>query len=123
MQNAEDGSPSAAPQLGHRVIVVILASPMADISEKTIAHLAKLAHLDLRPEETERFSRHLRQILDYARSLESLPIDDVPPMSHAASGEILRDDAPAAELPRELALSEAPDAESGLFRVPRVLGG
>jgi len=30
---------------------------------------------------------------------------------------------PAPELPREKALGAAPDADSGLFRVPRVIGG
>lgn len=96
---------------------------MALIDEKTVDHLAKLAHLDLRADEKALFARHLQQILSYAESLQSLSTDDVPPMSHAASAEIFREDTAAAELPRETALREAPDHDSGLFRVPRVIGG
>lgn len=96
---------------------------MASIDESTVDHLAKLAHLKLTPEEETRFARHLAQILTYAESLQTLPVDAVAPMSHAASAEIFRPDTPREELRRETVLAAAPDGESGLFRVPKVIGG
>ncbi len=95
---------------------------MEPITEKTVEHLAKLAHLELRDEEKPVFARHLGQILEYANSLSALPIDAVPPMSHAAAVESLREDTPGAELRRDEALAQAPDPDSGLFRVPRIIG-
>jgi len=49
----------------------------------------------------------------------------VEPMSHAAATGVFREDVVREGLPRETVLAAAPDAdpESGLFRVPRVLGG
>jgi len=46
----------------------------------------------------------------------------VPPLSGSAS-IAWREDAPAASLPRDLVLEQAPDAatSAGLFRVPKVL--
>jgi aspartyl-tRNA(Asn)/glutamyl-tRNA(Gln) amidotransferase subunit C len=44
-------------------------------------------------------------------------------MSHAAARETFREDIVRPSLPREQALAAAPDADDGLFRVPRVLGG
>ncbi len=94
---------------------------MADVGEGTVNHLAKLAHLELKPEERALFAGHLRQILEYAESLQALAIDDVPPMSHATSVESFRADAAQPELSREGALAGAPDPEAGLFRVPKVI--
>ena len=44
-------------------------------------------------------------------------------MSHAAATETFREDVPRESLPRDTVLAAAPDADDGLFRVPRVLGG
>lgn len=95
---------------------------MTSVSEETVDHLARLAHLRLSAEERTLFTKHLREILAYAESLQALATDAVPPMSHAGAAEVFREDTPVTGLPRQEALAEAPDAESGLFRVPRVLG-
>jgi len=96
---------------------------MARVTVDTVDHVAQLAHLSLTPEERQTFARQLDQVLAYAESIQALDTRDVEPMSHALTSEALRDDVPAPELPREKALAAAPDADDGLFRVPRVLGG
>jgi aspartyl-tRNA(Asn)/glutamyl-tRNA(Gln) amidotransferase subunit C len=96
---------------------------MTRVTEATVEHIAKLAHLELTPEERALFTRHLQQILSYAESLQALATADVPPMSHARSSEIFRTDSPVDGLSREAALAAGPDVESGLFRVPKVIGG
>jgi len=96
---------------------------MARVTVETVDHVAQLAHLSLTPEERETFARQLDQILAYAESIQALDTHDVEPMSHAFTSEVLRDDAPGPELPREQVLAAAPDAEGGLFRVPKVIGG
>jgi len=96
---------------------------MARVTVETVDHVARLARLSLTQEERETFARQLDEILAYAESIQALPTDDVEPMSHAGTSEVLRDDAPAPSLPRERALASAPDADGALFRVPRIIGG
>jgi aspartyl-tRNA(Asn)/glutamyl-tRNA(Gln) amidotransferase subunit C len=96
---------------------------MARVTAETVDYVARLAHLSLTPEERETFARQLDEVLAYAESIQALDTREVEPMSHAVTSEVMRDDTPAAELPRERAVAAAPDAADGLFRVPRILGG
>ena len=94
---------------------------MTKVTLETVDHVARLAHLSLRDDERAAIARQLAQILDYAESIQAVDTADVPPMSHAHVAGGFREDTPAPSLPRENALSAAPDAADGLFRVPRVL--
>jgi len=96
---------------------------MARVTVETVDHVARLARLSLTAEERETFARQLDQILAYAESIQSLDTDAVPPMSHALTSEMVREDTPAPSLDRARVLEAAPDAADNLFRVPRVLGG
>jgi aspartyl-tRNA(Asn)/glutamyl-tRNA(Gln) amidotransferase subunit C len=93
------------------------------VTPETVEKVARLAHLSLTPEERETFARQLDQVLAHAESIQALDTSAVEPMSHVAGEGLLRDDTPGPGLERERVLEGAPDAESGLFRVPRVLGG
>jgi aspartyl-tRNA(Asn)/glutamyl-tRNA(Gln) amidotransferase subunit C len=94
---------------------------MAKVTVETVEHVARLAHLSLAAEEKESLARELQDILAYAETIQALDTDAVEPMSHAASAEVLREDTPGPSLDRERVLAEAPDADGGLFRVPRIL--
>ena len=94
---------------------------MAQVTLETVEHVARLAHLSLTAEEKESFARELQEILSYAETIQALDTAAVEPMSHAAAAEVLREDVPRAGIPRARALEAAPDAEAGLFRVPRVI--
>ena len=96
---------------------------MARVTVETVDHVARLARLSLTAEARETFARQLDQILAYAESIQSLDTDAVPPMSHALTSEMVREDTPAPSLDRARVLEAAPDAADNLFRVPRVLGG
>jgi aspartyl-tRNA(Asn)/glutamyl-tRNA(Gln) amidotransferase subunit C len=90
---------------------------------ETVDHLARLARLRLTDEERQTFARQLDQILAYAESIQALDTAGVEPMSHAAARPSFREDEPHPGLPRETALSSAPDAADGFFRAPRILAG
>jgi aspartyl-tRNA(Asn)/glutamyl-tRNA(Gln) amidotransferase subunit C len=96
---------------------------MPRVTTETVEHVAALACLSLTPEEKESFARQLDQVLAYAESIQSLDLDGVEPMSHAIATGALREDEPGPCLPRDRVLPAAPDADEGLFRVPRVIGG
>ncbi|MBI3932438.1 MAG: Asp-tRNA(Asn)/Glu-tRNA(Gln) amidotransferase subunit GatC [Acidobacteria bacterium] len=95
---------------------------MARVTVETVDQIARLAHLSLTPEESITFARQLDEILAYADSLQALDTARVPPMSHAWTSEVFREDEPREGLPGHRALEAAPDASDGLFRVPRVIG-
>jgi aspartyl-tRNA(Asn)/glutamyl-tRNA(Gln) amidotransferase subunit C len=96
---------------------------MPKVTPETVEHVARLAQLSLTPDERATFARQLDDVLAYAESIQTLDTSGVEPMSHASGVGLLREDRPLPSLDRETVLSEAPDADRGLFRVPRVLGG
>ena len=96
---------------------------MPKVTPETVEHVARLAQLSLTAEERATFARQLDDVLAYAESIQTLDTSGIEPMSHVAGVGLLREDRPQPSLDRETALSAAPDADQGLFRVPRVLGG
>lgn len=96
---------------------------MPSISREEVAHLARLARLDLAPDELDHLAGQLDQILGAVAQVTEVAADDIPPTSHALPlTNVFREDEPRACLPAELVLSQAPAAEDGRFRVPQILG-
>ena len=52
------------------------------IDRDTVLHVARLARLDLRPDETDRLTEELGAILDAVSKVAELDLADVPPTSH-----------------------------------------
>ena len=94
-------------------------TPGPVIGEDEVRAIARLAHLDLSPDEIRRMTGELERILVYVKQLQELDLEGVPPTAH---GELrampLRDDTPKESLPSELALFEAPDVKEDGFAVP-----
>jgi aspartyl-tRNA(Asn)/glutamyl-tRNA(Gln) amidotransferase subunit C len=90
--------------------------------EIDIEHVARLARLALTPEELERFRTQLGVILEAAERVQEVAADDVPPTSHpVALKNVYREDEPEPSLSHEDALANAPEAEEGRFKVPRIV--
>jgi aspartyl-tRNA(Asn)/glutamyl-tRNA(Gln) amidotransferase subunit C len=90
--------------------------------EIDVEHIARLARLRLTDEEIERLRRQLPVILEAAARVGEVAAKDVPPTSHPVpQSNVLRPDEPRPTLSQEEALSTAPDAESGRFKVPRIV--
>lgn len=93
------------------------------ISTEEVAHVARLARLELSGEELERFTGQLAAVLEHAADIEALEVAGVPPTAHPLPlSNVLREDVVVPSLGREEVLAQAPDAEGGRFRVPRILG-
>ena len=93
------------------------------ISADDVAHVASLARLSLTPEELELFTGQLGDVLDHAADVEALDLDDVEPLAHPVPLlNVFRPDEVAPTLDRDEVLAQAPAAEDGQFRVPRILG-
>lgn len=92
------------------------------ITPEDIQHTARLARLELTPEETARFGRDLQKILEYIDQLRSVDISGVEPQRQCNRKlDCLREDRVAPSLSRDDALGNAPDIRDGMFRVPRVI--
>jgi aspartyl-tRNA(Asn)/glutamyl-tRNA(Gln) amidotransferase subunit C len=93
------------------------------ISRDDVAHVARLARLDVTDEEVERFTVQLGAVLEHAADIAALDIADVPPTAHPLPlVNVLRDDVAAPSLDRDEVLAQAPASEDGRFRVPPILG-
>lgn len=96
---------------------------MPEISRDEVAHVARLARIELSEDELDTFTGQLARVLDHARDVEALDVADVPPTAHPYPlVNVLRADEPEACLSRDEVLAAAPVAEEGQFRVPPVLG-
>jgi aspartyl-tRNA(Asn)/glutamyl-tRNA(Gln) amidotransferase subunit C len=97
------------------------------ITKTDVEKIAELARLDLTGEEAESFTQQLGSILAHIEKLKELDTSAVEPMSTCTSGDdsdyALRDDAVRPSLGSKVATENAPDAEAGYFRVPKVIGG
>ena len=96
---------------------------MALISRDDVAHVARLARLDVTEEELDRFAEQLGAVLEHAAGVAALDTAGVPPTAHPFPlANVLREDEVRPSLDRDEVLAMAPAAEDGRFRVPRILG-
>jgi aspartyl-tRNA(Asn)/glutamyl-tRNA(Gln) amidotransferase subunit C len=84
--------------------------------------VARLARLDLTPEEEQRLGAQLGQVLDYVEKLKALDVGEVEAMAHAAPRvNVMRPDEVRDCLSPEDALRNAPAESNGLFKVPKIV--
>lgn len=95
---------------------------MSAISREEVSHLAMLARIDLGPDELDTLAAQLGVILDAVATVTQVAGEDVPATSHPMPlTNVVRADEPRAGLTQDEALSGAPAADLGRFRVPRIL--
>jgi aspartyl-tRNA(Asn)/glutamyl-tRNA(Gln) amidotransferase subunit C len=93
------------------------------ISATDVAHVATLARLALTPDELERYTHQLADVLGHFADIDALALDGVEPMTQPYPlTNVLRRDVVGECLDRDEVLAQAPDAEDGRFRVPPILG-
>ncbi len=93
-----------------------------EISVKDVEYLARLARLELTPEEYQRFTGQLDEILSYVEKLKKAAAENVPPTSHVLKlANVYREDQAQPSLSNEEALKNAPSKEGPFFKVPRVI--
>lgn len=93
------------------------------LSRAQVEHIAKLARLNLTPDEIEKYTRELTVILTYIDQLQAVNTDGVEPQNQFITAEnVFREDKPAPSLDRPEALRNAPDHDEEYFHVPKVIG-
>jgi aspartyl-tRNA(Asn)/glutamyl-tRNA(Gln) amidotransferase subunit C len=95
-----------------------LAVAMSELAvdPKEVAHVADLARVDLADDELEAFAEQFADILAYFETLDEVPeVESEPDLTN-----VMRADEVEASLSKAEALENAPDAEDGFFKGPRV---
>ncbi|WP_026922939.1 Asp-tRNA(Asn)/Glu-tRNA(Gln) amidotransferase subunit GatC [Glycomyces arizonensis] len=95
---------------------------MSTISREEVAHLARLARLEVTDDELDAFAGQLDVILESMKTLGEVDTEGVQPTSHAVPlVNVFREDQPRPSLPRDAVLAGGPDTVEDRFRVPRIL--
>ncbi|RKS71289.1 aspartyl-tRNA(Asn)/glutamyl-tRNA(Gln) amidotransferase subunit C [Motilibacter peucedani] len=96
---------------------------MPSLTRDEVAHLARLARLQLPDDELAHYAEQLEVILGAVAQVSEVAGADVPPTSHPLPlRNVTREDVSRPGLTAEEALAGAPAQEEGRFRVPRILG-
>ncbi len=94
-------------------------TPAAMPIDIDIAHVARLARLDLTAEELDGYKTQLDVILDHATQVQSLEGDPREESAHPLGlVNTFRQDERRPSLDRDEVLSQAPETEDGYFVVP-----
>lgn len=97
--------------------------PVPRLTRDETVHVARLARIELSDEELDRYAGQLAAVLDHAAAVAAVDVGGRQPTAHPlALANVLRPDEPRPSLDRHEVLAEAPAAEEGRFRVPRILG-
>ena len=92
------------------------------ITREEVAHLARLSRLALTQDELDRFARQLDVIIAAVARVQEVAADGIPPTTHAVPvTNVFREDIIVPPLGADVVLDQAPAAEQGRFRVPRIL--
>ncbi|MEN9325414.1 MAG: hypothetical protein RL414_1168 [Actinomycetota bacterium] len=96
---------------------------MAAISREEVAHLARLARIEMSSDELDHLASEMDQILHAVDRVQEAAKEDVPPTSHPLPLQnVFRADVVIPSLSPEEALSGAPASAEQRFKVPQILG-
>lgn len=91
------------------------------INKETIKHIAKLARLQLSPEEEQTYSEQLGKILGHVNELQSVDTKDIEPAAHVLPiSNVMREDEVKPCTQQSAILENAPQKEGKFFRVPKI---
>lgn len=101
--------------------------PVSEISRDEVAHLARLARLDLSEEEIAHYAGQIDDIVETVAAVRDVDTEGVEPLSHPTQNvdgavSVMREDTPKPSLTAEQALDQAPQQDQQRFQVPRILG-
>jgi aspartyl-tRNA(Asn)/glutamyl-tRNA(Gln) amidotransferase subunit C len=92
------------------------------VTREEVAHLARLARLELSTDELDHLAPQLDAILGHVAQVVEVAVADIPPTSHSLPlVNVFRPDEVRPCLSPDEVLAAAPAAEEQRFRVPRIL--
>ena len=93
-----------------------------EISREEILHIAKLASLKIKEEEIEEYRKNLADILNFAKTIDSVNTDGLTETNGATANiNVLREDEIKDFEDKEGLMQNAPEQENNMFKIPKVL--
>ena len=92
------------------------------ISKEEILHIAKLADLEIKDEEIEKYALNLQDILDFAEVVNNAPVDglDVTVGANEKKNVFRKDEIKVFEDNNAL-LQNCKEVEQNMFKIPKVI--
>ena len=92
------------------------------VSKEEILHIAKLADLEIKDEEIEKYALNLQDILNFAEVVNNAPVDglDVTVGANEKKNVFRKDEIKVFE-DNEALLQNAPSKEQNMFKLPKVI--
>ncbi|QDT99094.1 Asp-tRNA(Asn)/Glu-tRNA(Gln) amidotransferase subunit GatC [Gimesia aquarii] len=92
------------------------------LSEDDVLKVASLSRLKLSETEVHTLGKQMESVLKYIDMLNELDTESIEPMAHAIEiSNVFRNDQLQESLPRDKALSNAPQTDGNYFLVPAIL--
>ncbi len=96
--------------------------PETKITLEQVRHVARLARLELSPEDEQRLRADMDEMLAYVVKLNELDTRDVAPTTQVGeAGMPMRDDQVTNRPAADAMLANAPSRERGYFKVPKII--
>ena len=93
-----------------------------EISREEIIHIAKLANLKLSEEEMEKTLYNMKDIINFANTVNEVNTDNVDESIGATDNyNVFRKDEIKEFRDSDILLSNAPDKEDNMFKIPKVI--
>jgi aspartyl-tRNA(Asn)/glutamyl-tRNA(Gln) amidotransferase subunit C len=98
-------------------------TPPGHLSAEEVAHVARLARLELSVQEVAHFAAQLSALLEHVEAIRRLDLSGLEPTAHPLElRNVMRDDERRPSLSRDEVLAVAPASQDGQFLVPPILG-
>ena len=92
------------------------------VTVNDVEHVAKLARLQFKDAEKEKYTHQLNEILEYMEKLNELDTTNVEPLSQVIElSNVFREDKVKPSSLREEMLKNAPEKNDEFFKVPKVI--
>lgn len=93
-----------------------------EVSREEILHIAKLADLEIKEEEIEKYAFNLQDILNFANIVNNAPVDGLDVTIGANEKKnVFRKDEVKVFKDNEALLQNAPSEEQHMFKIPKVI--
>ena len=92
------------------------------INSQKVAHVASLAKLAFAPEELDKFTGQMDEIIKMVEQLQTVDTTGVPVTNNVVDAHnVMRDDVAIKGTDRDLLMKNVPEEKDGLIKVPAII--
>lgn len=93
-----------------------------NVTREELLHIAKLADLNIREEEIEKYLSNLTEIINFANTVNEAPVEDLKEtVGPNTNYNVFRKDEIVEFEDKEALLQNAKEVENNMFKIPKVL--